>query len=111
MRDINEIEIDRIKEKNLSTERESISPVEILSYETAKTRIPLMKHAFLNEEETKKALSDFIASAPRLSMDKKCFEFEEAFAKYQGRKHACHRKDGQGVQNRIYSRRGETVIK
>ena len=50
--------------------------------------IPLMKNAFLNEFETKKALSDFIMKADRLSMDVKCAEFERAFARYQGCKEA-----------------------
>lgn len=48
--------------------------------------IPLMKKAFLNEYETKKALSDFILKADRLSMDVQCSEFEKKFAKKQGRK-------------------------
>lgn len=47
-----------------------------------------MKNAFLHEEETKKALSEFIMQAKRLSMDIKCKEFEDAFAKKQGSKHA-----------------------
>lgn len=50
--------------------------------------IPLMKHAFLHEEETKKALAEFIMQAKRLSMDVKCKEFEIAFAKKQGSRHA-----------------------
>ena len=50
--------------------------------------IPLMKSAFLHEEETKKALADFIMKAERVSMDVKCKEFEQAFAKKQGSKHA-----------------------
>jgi CDP-4-dehydro-6-deoxyglucose reductase, E1 len=50
--------------------------------------IPLMKNAFLNEFETKKALSDFIMKADRLSMDVKCAEFERAFALHQGCKEA-----------------------
>lgn len=50
--------------------------------------IPLMKNAFLHEEETKKALSEFIMQAKRLSMDIKCKEFEDAFAKKQEVKHA-----------------------
>jgi CDP-4-dehydro-6-deoxyglucose reductase, E1 len=49
--------------------------------------IPLMKNAFLNEYETKKALSEFIMKADRLSMDAKCAEFERVFAHKQGRKH------------------------
>jgi len=50
--------------------------------------IPLMKSAFLREAETRKALAEFIISAPRLSMDAKCREFEQAFAAVQGRKDA-----------------------
>lgn len=46
--------------------------------------IPLMKSAFLREEATRKALSEFVLSAPRLSMDTKCLEFEQAFANFQG---------------------------
>lgn len=44
-----------------------------------------MKSAFLNEFETKKALSEFIMQAKRLSMDAYCAEFEVEFAKKQGR--------------------------
>lgn len=50
--------------------------------------IPLMKNAFLNEHETKKALAEFILQADRLSMDKECAAFERKFAEYQGRKEA-----------------------
>ncbi len=50
--------------------------------------IPLMKNAFLNEHETKKALADFILQADKLSMDKECAAFERRFAEYQGRKEA-----------------------
>lgn len=50
--------------------------------------IPLMKHAFLHEEETKRALSEFIMQTDRLSMDQQCFAFEKKFAEYQGRKEA-----------------------
>ncbi len=50
--------------------------------------IPLMKNAFLNELETREALSHFIRSANKFSMDSKCSEFEKKFAKYQGRDHA-----------------------
>jgi CDP-4-dehydro-6-deoxyglucose reductase, E1 len=50
--------------------------------------IPLMKNAFLHEYETKKALSEFILQAPRLSMDRQCFDFEQAFAAVQQRKDA-----------------------
>ncbi len=50
--------------------------------------IPLAKSAFLNETETKRALSEFVLHAPRLSMDKKCAEFQAEFAKVQGQRHA-----------------------
>ncbi len=46
--------------------------------------IPLTKSTFLEEQTTKRELADFILGARRLSMDVKCFEFERAFAEYQG---------------------------
>ena len=56
--------------------------------------IPLMKNAFINEYETKQALAEFILKAPRLSMDKKCVEFESKFAEFQGRNHAVFFNSG-----------------
>ncbi len=50
--------------------------------------IPLMKHAFLNERATKKALANFILKSDKLSMGKKCEDFENAFAKKQNCKEA-----------------------
>jgi CDP-6-deoxy-D-xylo-4-hexulose-3-dehydrase len=50
--------------------------------------IPLMKNAFLNESETKKDLSDFIAKSGRLSMGEQCGTFEKSFAQFQGAKEA-----------------------
>jgi len=50
--------------------------------------IPLMRKAFLREEETKKALAAFILSADRLSMDIECKKFEDKFAQFQESKHA-----------------------
>lgn len=50
--------------------------------------IPLMKNAFLHEKETKIALSEFIKNTDRLSMDRLCFDFEDAFARFQGREDA-----------------------
>ncbi len=35
-------------------------------------RIPLMKHAFLEEKETKKKLAEFIVSSDMFSMGKYC---------------------------------------
>jgi CDP-6-deoxy-D-xylo-4-hexulose-3-dehydrase len=51
-------------------------------------KIPLMRKAFLKEEETKKALAAFILTADRLSMDIECKKFEDKFAQYQQSKHA-----------------------
>ncbi len=48
--------------------------------------IPLMKNAFTSEIETKKALSEFILTADKLSMGENCFGFEKEFAKMQNRK-------------------------
>lgn len=53
-----------------------------------KMKIPLMRYAFLNESETKKALADFILKTDKLSMDVECFRFEKKFADFQERKHA-----------------------
>lgn len=50
--------------------------------------IPLMKKTFLAENETKRALADFILKTDRLSMGEKCLEFENAFALKQRRKFA-----------------------
>ena len=47
--------------------------------------IKLMKSTFYNEEDTKKKLCDFIKDSKRLSMDKKCHEFEKRFSLYQNR--------------------------
>lgn len=50
--------------------------------------IPLMKHAFLNEFETKNALANFILKAEKLSMGVECEKFEEQFSKFQQRKNS-----------------------
>jgi CDP-6-deoxy-D-xylo-4-hexulose-3-dehydrase len=49
-----------------------------------------MNSTFYNEKKTKESLSDFILSANTLmlSMGEKCQQFEEKFAKYQGRRYA-----------------------
>ena len=46
--------------------------------------IPLMKYAFIEEAETKKALAEFILNADRLSMGDQCALFEKNFAEFQG---------------------------
>lgn len=50
--------------------------------------VPLMKNAFLNEVETKKELANFIIKTDKLSMGKKCGEFEKKFSRWQGSKNA-----------------------
>lgn len=51
--------------------------------------IPLMKNTFVHERDTLDNLAGWLLSHPaRLSMDVKCAEFEQAFAAWQGRKHA-----------------------
>jgi len=50
--------------------------------------IPLMRNAFLREQETKEKLSEFILRAGRLSMGAECAKFEREFAAFQGTKEA-----------------------
>jgi CDP-6-deoxy-D-xylo-4-hexulose-3-dehydrase len=47
-------------------------------------KIPLMKNAFSQEAETRKALAQFVLDSPRLSMGEQCERFEKAFAVYLG---------------------------
>jgi len=49
-------------------------------------KINLIKSSFYYEEESKKALTDFILNSGKLSMGEKCLEFEQKFSQYQG----CH---------------------
>jgi CDP-6-deoxy-D-xylo-4-hexulose-3-dehydrase len=51
-------------------------------------KVPLIKNAFVNEEQTRKELSEFISSGAQLSMGEKCKQFEEEFSKVQGRKYS-----------------------
>ncbi len=44
-----------------------------------------MKNTFLNDYETRKALSEFVLQNDRFSMGQKCLEFEKVFSKWQGR--------------------------
>ncbi len=48
--------------------------------------IKLIKSTFYKEKETKRKLVNFILKANQLSIGGQCKEFEEKFAKYQGRK-------------------------
>ncbi|NQT30036.1 MAG: DegT/DnrJ/EryC1/StrS family aminotransferase [Candidatus Saganbacteria bacterium] len=47
-----------------------------------------MKTTFLNEEETRKALAEFILQSSRFSMGTQCSQFEKAFSKFQERDEA-----------------------
>jgi CDP-6-deoxy-D-xylo-4-hexulose-3-dehydrase len=51
-------------------------------------KVPLMRDTFLNDTETRARLAEFVKWAPRLSMGDKCAEFEDAFSKWQGRRHS-----------------------
>lgn len=50
--------------------------------------IPLMKAAFLDEQDTKEKLATFILTTSKLSMGDQCLKFETDFAKWQNRKYA-----------------------
>jgi CDP-6-deoxy-D-xylo-4-hexulose-3-dehydrase len=50
--------------------------------------IPLMKNAFYNEPELRKKLAEFVLTSPTFSMGPQVKQYEEAFAAWQGRKHA-----------------------
>lgn len=79
--------------------------------------IPLMKYAFLNEYETKVALSSFIMKAEKLSMDVECTKFETKFAQFQGRKEAILFNSGgsanlailQSLKNLGYLKNGDKI--
>ncbi|MFA5406120.1 MAG: DegT/DnrJ/EryC1/StrS family aminotransferase [Candidatus Nanoarchaeia archaeon] len=80
-------------------------------------RIKLMKSTFYNETETKKELCNFIMGADKLSMGDKCREFEQAFAKWQGRTNAVMVNSGssanlailQALLNMKLIKRGDSV--
>lgn len=50
--------------------------------------IPLMRHAFVENELTKSRLAAFILSTDHFSMDVQCRRFEVEFARWQGCRHA-----------------------
>lgn len=49
--------------------------------------IKLIKSTFYKEKETKKTLCEFIKNSHKLSIGNECKKFENAFAKWQGRKY------------------------
>lgn len=80
-------------------------------------KVPLMKNAFINEDETKQALSNFILVADKLSMGEQCAKFEKAFAKKQKRKYGILSSSGssanlaiiQALKNLGYLKDGDNV--
>lgn len=56
--------------------------------------IPLIKSGFYKEEETRRALAEFVLTAERFSMGSACAEFERMFAQEQGRRHAVYVTSG-----------------
>ena len=60
----------------------------IEEYKNTGTMIPLMKTTFLNEQETKKNLANFILKSSKLSMGEYCQNFEHKFSDSQKRKYS-----------------------
>lgn len=56
--------------------------------------IKLIKSAFYHEMETRAKLCDFLSRPEQLSIGKYCQEFEEKFAKWQGRKYCVFVNSG-----------------
>ncbi|MBU2025304.1 DegT/DnrJ/EryC1/StrS family aminotransferase [Patescibacteria group bacterium] len=56
--------------------------------------IKLTKSTFLNEQETRKKLAQFISQANFLSMGRECLKFEKSFAKKQKRRYAAMVSNG-----------------
>lgn len=79
--------------------------------------IKLIKSTFYHEEETKKAVVDFILKSTALSMGQECKNFENKFSKKQGREHAVFVSSGsmanlvllQSLLNLGYLNKGDKV--
>lgn len=56
--------------------------------------IPLIKSTFYKEVLTKKELCQFILHSDKLSIGSQCLQFEQNFAKYQGKKHCVFLNSG-----------------
>lgn len=56
--------------------------------------ISLVKSTFYKEDDTKKRIAKFINNSKYLSFGKECEKFENAFAKYQGRKYCVFVNSG-----------------
>lgn len=80
-------------------------------------RIPLVKSGFYKEEKTRKDLANFVLRTPRFSMGEECAKFEEAFSRFQSRKHSVFVSSGsaanllllQSLLNRGLLRRGDAI--
>jgi CDP-6-deoxy-D-xylo-4-hexulose-3-dehydrase len=76
-----------------------------------------MKFAFLNENETKKALANFIQETSQFSMGPTCMKFETAFAEKQNRRYAVLFNSGasanlamlQALKNLGYIKEGDKI--
>ncbi|MFA5062281.1 MAG: DegT/DnrJ/EryC1/StrS family aminotransferase [Patescibacteria group bacterium] len=79
--------------------------------------IKLIKSTFYHEDETKKAVADFILKSAVLSMGKECAAFEEKFSKKQGRRHSVFVSSGsmanlvllQSLLNLGHLRKGDKI--
>jgi CDP-6-deoxy-D-xylo-4-hexulose-3-dehydrase len=63
-------------------------------YSSGQDAIKLVKSSFYNEAKTKRALAKFILGTDRLSMGEQCLQFEQSFAKKQGREFAVFVSSG-----------------
>lgn len=76
-----------------------------------------MKSTFMEEDQTKKALANFVLGAQRLTMAEKCAEFEVQFGRFQQADHAVLFNSGasanlallQALQNLGQLKRGDRV--
>lgn len=64
--------------------------------------IKLIKSSFYNENETRKALADFVLVAENMSMGAECEKFEKGFAQKQGRKHAVFVNSGSSANLALF---------
>lgn len=64
--------------------------------------VPLMRHIFIDDADARRALSEFVLTADRLSMATECAEFEREFAAWQGRKHAVLFNSGASANLAIF---------
>lgn len=61
---------------------------------TVDMKIPLMRHGFFRDEQTRAELAQFVCNTERFSMHTHCAEFERAFATWQECTHAIFVSSG-----------------